>query len=131
MRLKTELESGATQSAQMRWEMGMLAEARDRRSEERVPMTVTIEIHEAKGFSFHSTNNLSEGGAYFDRAIPYARGARVEVTVHLPGEAPIASLAEVVNVPDRSEFGMGLRFVGMLPADRQRLRVFTRAYSAA
>ena len=103
----------------------------DRRRAERVPMRVAIEIHELGGFSLHSTDNLSEGGAFFDRAIPYPKGARVEVTLHLPGELPIQCLGEVVNLPSQGEFGMGLRFLGMLNMDRERLRAFTHRHGVA
>jgi uncharacterized protein (TIGR02266 family) len=97
----------------------------ERRRAERVRVSVTVEIRDEHGFSLHSSSDISIGGAFFDRSIPNKVGSKVKVTLNLPGEAPIHCEGEVVNVPDRKNFGMGVRFFNMSEADQARLRAFT------
>ena len=102
----------------------------DRRQAARIPVSIPIEIRDAHGFSLHATDDLSLGGAFFGRSIPNEVGSRVQVAVNLPGEAPILCEGEVVNVPDRRNFGMGVRFLNMSAEDRTRLERFTTGASA-
>lgn len=97
----------------------------ERRRAARVPVSVPIEIRTDRGFSLHSTSDLSAGGAFFGRAIPNEVGSRVSVAVNLPGEPPILCEGEVVNVPDRRNFGMGVRFLNLSEDDQKRLEAFT------
>ncbi|MCA2978911.1 MAG: PilZ domain-containing protein [Myxococcaceae bacterium] len=100
----------------------------DRRRRVRVNVSVPIEVRDGRGFSFHSTRDLSSSGCFFDRAIPHAVGARVALSFALPGEGrTIRCEAEVVNVPDRKGFGMGLRFLNLAPADEQRIEAFAHS----
>lgn len=97
----------------------------ERRLAERVRVSVTVEIRDGHGFSLHSSSDISMGGAFFDRSIPHPVGSKVKVALNLPGEAPIQCEGEVVNVPDRKNFGMGVRFFNMDEADKVRLQAFT------
>ncbi len=97
----------------------------DRRRAARVPVSIPIEIRDPHGFSLHSTTDLSPGGAFFGRSIPNPVGSRVTVSVNLPGELPIVCEGEVVNVPDKTNFGMGVRFLNMTTQDQLRLEQFT------
>jgi uncharacterized protein (TIGR02266 family) len=100
--------------------------ANNRRRFVRLPVAVPIELRTRRGFSLHSSQNLSVGGAFFDRSIPYRVGAKVSVALRLPGEAlEIQCDGEVVNVPDRKTFGMGVRFLNMTNPDQDRLESFT------
>jgi uncharacterized protein (TIGR02266 family) len=97
----------------------------ERRRVIRVKVQVPIEIRDQHGFSLHAASDLSVGGAFFDRSIPNPVGSKVRVSVQLPGETPISCDGEVVNVPDRKNFGMGVRFFNMAEADQARLQAFT------
>lgn len=100
----------------------------ERRRKVRVNVSVPIEVRDERGFSFHSTRDLSASGCFFDRAIPHAVGARVALAFALPGEGrTIRCEGEVVNVPDRKGYGMGLRFLNLSPADEQRIEAFAQA----
>jgi uncharacterized protein (TIGR02266 family) len=75
---------------------------------------IPVEVRDERGFSLHSSSDLSVGGVYFDRAIPQPVGSRVELTFRLPGEErTIRCAGEVVNVPDALQYGMGVRFVDL------------------
>jgi uncharacterized protein (TIGR02266 family) len=102
----------------------------ERRRAARIRVQVSVEIRDEHGFSLHSVSDLSQGGAFFDRSIPNAVGSKVKVTLHLPGESPIQCEGEVVNVPDRKNFGMGLKFFNMSEADQARLTSFTDGLSS-
>jgi uncharacterized protein (TIGR02266 family) len=100
----------------------------ERRRKVRVPVSVPIEVRDERGFSFHSTRDLSASGCFFDRAIPHAVGARVALSFALPGEGrTIRCEGEVVNVPDTKGYGMGLRFLNLSPADEQRIEAFAHS----
>ncbi|HVE84437.1 MAG TPA: PilZ domain-containing protein [Myxococcales bacterium] len=103
----------------------------DRRRAARIRVSVSVEIRDQHGFSLHSVSDLSQGGAFFDRSIPNPVGSTVKVTLHLPGEPPLTCDGEVVNVPDRKNFGMGLRFFNMSEADQARLTAFTDGLAGA
>lgn len=99
----------------------------ERRSATRAAAVIAIEVRDGRGFSLHSTRDISSGGVYFDRAIPHAVGARVELSFTLPGEVrAIRCEGEVANVPDTQGYGMGIRFLGLAPADAAAIEAFTR-----
>lgn len=73
--------------------------------------------------------DISATGCFFDRAIPHAVGARVAaLSFGLPGgtAGTIRCEGEVVNVPDKKGYGMGIRFLNISPADAQRIDAFAR-----
>ncbi|HEX4620968.1 MAG TPA: PilZ domain-containing protein [Myxococcaceae bacterium] len=104
------------------------APSAERRRASRVPVAITVELRNERGFSLHVSSNLSAGGAFFGRSIPHPVGEKVKVTFSLPGEAqPITCQGEVVSVPDKKSFGMGVRFLDLSSPDKVRLDAFTHA----
>jgi uncharacterized protein (TIGR02266 family) len=99
----------------------------ERRQDLRANVVIAVEVRDTRGFSLHSTRDISRGGLYFDRAIPHPVGARVQLSFTLPGEIKaIRCDGEVVNVPDKKGYGMGIRFLDIAPADAERLEAFAR-----
>ncbi len=99
----------------------------ERRRAIRVSVVIPIEVRDGRGFSLHSSSDLSVGGVYFDRAIPHQVGSRVELSFNLPGDARnVVCAGEVVNVPDVHSYGMGVRFLDLSPADQAMLDTFIR-----
>lgn len=99
----------------------------ERRQHLRVNVSLAVEVRDERGFSFHSTRDVSASGCFFDRAIPHAVGARVGLSFTLPGDTrTIRCQGEVVNVPDTKDYGMGIRFLDLAPADAQRIDDFAR-----
>jgi uncharacterized protein (TIGR02266 family) len=99
----------------------------ERRRASRVPVAITVELRNERGFSLHVSTNLSAGGVFFGRSIPHPVGEQVTVTFSLPGEdPPIVCRGEVVSVPDKKSFGMGVHFVDLSEADKARLDEFTQ-----
>lgn len=97
----------------------------ERRRATRVSVVIPIEVRDARGFSLHSSSDLSVGGVYFDRAIPHQVGTKVELSFTLPGEShAIVCAGEIVNVPNASTYGMGVRFLDLKPADQALLIAF-------
>lgn len=107
-----------------------MGDSLERRRETRVEVSIAVEVRDHAGFTIHSTRDLSTGGVFFDRAIPQAEGAAVELEFRLPGDsAPIRCSGQVVNVPDAQGFGMGIHFVFLKEADRARIEAFVRQQS--
>lgn len=100
----------------------------ERRGAVRVPVSMAVEVRDDRGFSFHSTRDLSASGCFFDRAIPHRVGARVGLSFTLPGDTrAIRCSGEVVNVPDAKSYGMGIRFLDLGPADAARIEAFAKS----
>src|SRR5687767_8193690 len=100
----------------------------ERRRAFRLSVVIPIEVRDGRGFSLHSCSDLSVGGVYFDRAIPHQVGTRVELSFNLPGDdRNVVVAGEVVNVPDTHQYGMGVRFLDLSPADEAMLDAFIRA----
>jgi uncharacterized protein (TIGR02266 family) len=102
----------------------------ERRRDPRVAVAIAVEVRDGRGFSLHSTRDVSTGGVFFDRAIPHAVGAQVELAFSLPGDSrTIRCRGEVVNVPDAREFGMGIRFLDLSAQDKATLEDFVKGAS--
>lgn len=100
----------------------------ERRQATRANVVIAVEVRDARGFSLHSTRDISAGGVYFDRAIPHAVGARVQLAFTLPGETrAIRCDGEVANVPDKQGYGMGIRFLNLAPADAAAIDAFAKS----
>ena len=99
----------------------------ERRTAFRANVVIAVEVRDAHGFSLHSTRDISRGGLYFDRAIPHSVGARVQLAFTLPGESKsIRCDGEVVNVPDKHGYGMGIQFLDIAPQDAESIENFAR-----
>ncbi len=97
----------------------------ERRTAPRANVVIPVEVRDGRGFSLYSTRDLSSTGLFFDRAIPYAVGARVSLSFSLPGDTrSIRCDGEVVNVPDKRSYGMGIRFLDLSPDDAKRVADF-------
>jgi uncharacterized protein (TIGR02266 family) len=104
----------------------------ERRRAYRATVSIAVEISDPSGFTLHSTRDVSVGGVFFDRAIPHKVGSRVQLSFQLPGDPRnIRCDGEVVNVPDKSGYGMGVRFSNVAPADQQRLEEFIQEMMGA
>jgi uncharacterized protein (TIGR02266 family) len=100
----------------------------ERRASVRVAVSLPIEVRSDRGFSLHSTRDVSATGCFFDRAIPHAVGARVALSFAVPGaDSPIRCAGDVVNVPDTKGYGMGIQFVDISPDDARRIDAFVSA----
>lgn len=101
----------------------------ERRQSRRINTAVTVELRSESGFSLHATRNVSVGGAFFDRSIPFQVGSPVEAVLHLPGGDPVLCKGEVVFVPEPERAGMGVRFTALSEEVRARLSAFTEAHA--
>lgn len=102
----------------------------ERRQDFRANVVIAVEVRDSRGFSLHSTRDISRGGVYFDRAIPHSVGARVQLAFTLPGESKaIRCDGEVVNVPDKHGYGMGIRFLDLSPGDAELIDNFAKELS--
>lgn len=100
----------------------------ERRRDERVELAITVELRGTRGFSLHSSKDISTGGVFFDRAIPHAVGSHVELEFTLPGALEaIRCAGEIVNVPDKTGYGMGVRFLNLDSPQKNQLEQFVRS----
>jgi uncharacterized protein (TIGR02266 family) len=99
----------------------------ERRRAFRAPVSLAVELRDGQSFSIHSIRDLSIGGVYFAWAVPHSVGAKVRLRFQLPGDPhTIECEGEVVSVPDKGSFGMGVRFLEVAPEDAARLEAFVR-----
>ncbi len=108
------------------------AEGADRRRSDRLPLHIWVEEKSSNASYFHQAANLSLGGIYLRKSLPYEIGTQLEIRFTLPGDPQaIVTSAEVVRYiwdDDAIEqMGMGLRFLTLSEADRNRIATMLRA----
>ena len=96
----------------------------DRRSAERVQLELWMEEMAGEDVYFRRTGNVSEGGVYFDRAIPHALGTVVTLKFALPGDREmVVARGRVVSAAgNREGLGMGVKFIHVEGDGQQRIR---------
>lgn len=101
----------------------------DRRQAERVPLELWMEEMAGDDVYFRRTGNVSEGGVFFDRAIPHALGTVVTLKFALPGDKEmVVARGKVVSAAGISDgMGMGVKFVHVEGDGQKRIRLHIRA----
>ena len=101
----------------------------DRRTWVRAPIDLWMEESKGNELYFRRSGNLSAGGVYFEQSIPHPLGTRVNLKFTLPGEDyVIETAAEIVNTPEELDgLGMGVRFLELRDADRERIEGFVKS----
>jgi len=101
----------------------------ERRTSVRAPIDLWMEESKGNELYFRRSGNLSAGGVYFEQSIPHPLGTRVNLKFTLPGEDyVIETSAEIVNTPEELDgLGMGVRFLELRDADRERIEGFVTA----
>lgn len=93
----------------------------ERRRDVRVPIVVWAEETSGDDVIYNCTANLSEGGVFFDQAVPYKVGTVLTLKIPIPGsDEEIRAKGEVVRVPS-SGSGMGIRFTSVEPGGKDKL----------
>jgi hypothetical protein len=100
---------------------------RERRIGSRVPVELWMEEVLGEDVYFRRTGNVSEGGVYFDKAIPHMLGTMVTLKFALPGDREmVVARGEVVS-GGGDELGMGVKFKTIEGDGQRRLREFIEA----
>jgi len=95
----------------------------ERREQERVQLELWMEEVAGEDVYFRRTGNVSEGGVFFDRAIPHALGTVVTLKFSLPGDKEmVVARGKVVSASGSGGLGMGVKFVTIEGDGRQRIR---------
>jgi hypothetical protein len=100
----------------------------DRRTTTRVTLELWMEEVSGDDVYFRRSGNLSEGGVFFDRAVPHALGTMVTLKFALPGNRElVVARGEVVSAAGaRNSLGMGVRFITVEGNGLERMRAFIR-----
>ena len=102
---------------------------RDRRESPRVSLELWMEELAGEDVYFRRTGNVSEGGVYFDRALPHELGTEVTLKFSLPGDREmVVARGKVVSVAgDKEGLGMGVKFISVEGNGKKRVREYIRA----
>ncbi len=106
-------------------------EGRNRRTEDRVPMSIRVRYPRRNAFFFEYTRNISHGGMFIATQQPFAIGTRFRFDLEVPGEDRLISLMGEVrwtveprqiegmsaSAPD-VDAGMGIQFLFDEDSDR-------------
>jgi len=100
----------------------------DRRSGNRVSVSLWVEEKKGEDLYFQQAGNLSVGGVFFERTIPHPIGTRVKLKFELPGkEGVIETTGEVVSTPGNQEgLGAGVKFVNLDPVELRLIEEFIK-----
>ncbi len=103
-------------------------QGRDRRADNRVPLELWMEEISGDDVYFRRTGNVSEGGVFFDRAIPHALGTVVTLKFALPGDKEmVVARGEVVSAAGTREgLGMGVKFITVEGDGAKRIRTYLK-----
>lgn len=108
-------------------ESGPPGAAPDRRAAERVPVTWSVDCETEDTFLYAAIANISELGIFVATTEPLPVGTELTLRFAPRDEEPfvlagrVQWLNEVRLDGDNLNPGMGIRFVGIQPADRERL----------
>jgi len=99
----------------------------DRRKYARIKLSVPVEIQTDAGGSpiRGATADLSLSGCYIETIFPFPIGTNLELSI----ETIILIVATVVTCDP--QVGNGIRFIRMLPEDREALKAFLEAAQQA
>ena len=110
---------------------------RDRRVAERrrfPRLAAALWMEEISGDNhiYRRSTNISEGGAYFENAIPHTIGQIVMLCFEVPGAQMglghgVTTRGKVVNTSSSSGFGMGVQFLSLDSDDRRWIREFVHS----
>jgi len=99
----------------------------NRRQLPRVPLATQVQCKECMAVAF--SRDVSAGGMFVETSVPCETGARVDLRFHLNDGGPIVvAVAEVKYLVPK--LGMGVEFLELSPADRQRLENYVAGLAA-
>lgn len=100
-------------------------EREERRSSERVAVEMWVEESRNRETYFQRCKNLSVGGLFLDRTIPHPVGTIVSLRFSLPSDdTVIETKGEIVNAPEGTGLGMGIKFLGLTTEARAKIEAF-------
>lgn len=101
-----------------------IARALDKRRDYRVPIQLKVDVESPNDhYLFEYSSNLSENGIFIQTTEPLDPGTTVNIQFTLPDDHTIRTRGEViwVNFDEEDESGMGIKFIGLTLADRNRI----------
>jgi c-di-GMP-binding flagellar brake protein YcgR len=107
----------------------MSSDSNNRREHARIKMSVPVEIQtEASGSPIRgATADLSLGGCYIETIFPFPIGTNLDLQLSI--ETTVLIAAAVVTCDP--QVGNGIKFIRMLPEDREALESFLEAAQLA
>jgi len=101
----------------------------DRRECPRIKVSVPVEIQTEAGSSpiRGATSDLSLGGCYIETIFPFPIGANVDLQLSIENTLLIAATVATCD----PQVGNGIKFIRMLPEDREALEAFLEAAQQA
>ena len=101
----------------------------DRRESLRISLELWMEELVGDDVYFRRTGNLSDGGVFFDSAIPHDLGTEMTLKFTLPGSKEmVVARGKVVSHSDQDDgLGMGVQFISIEGDGKKRLKSFIKA----
>jgi hypothetical protein len=101
-----------------------------RRKSPRIPTVLWAEEQSGASFYFRRVANLSEGGLFFDVALPISSGTRVNLRLKLPGDSGVVvAKGRVVRAGASAGegLGIGIEFTSLEGDGQERVGALIRA----
>lgn len=100
-------------------------QGRDRRSFERFPVNLSVDYSNGENFLFSYIENISEMGIFIRSDEPLEVGTRLDLRFGTEEPLALAGMVVWVNpvrpTGDNPNPGMGIRFDGLTPDQRERI----------
>ncbi len=101
-----------------------------RRSAERVPVELPVQLREGNRLHVVSTRDLSSSGVYLKSNVPLAENTPVEIKLELPEGNTLGLLGKIRRMPDKEGDGCGVYFIHSDPASKEQLDKLVRGKQA-
>jgi hypothetical protein len=99
----------------------------ERRRQSRLPIEIWMEEVSGDDVYFRRTSNISEGGVFFDRAIPHPVGTVLNLRFTLPDHPDLLEARGEVTSISKDGLGMGVRFIEISGNGSERLSAYLSA----
>ncbi|NOY68435.1 MAG: PilZ domain-containing protein [Deltaproteobacteria bacterium] len=101
---------------------------KERRKDRRLDTRIWVKESGERYVCYHLVSNLSCGGYFIEKKLPFPIGAEINVMFELPGESePLNIKGVIVNNyrdADSAYKGAGVRFTGLSESDEKSLADF-------
>lgn len=109
--------------------VGVDVKTKNERRDERCVVSLAVTYRSPRDFIKDYTENVSRGGMFVRTKNPYNKGDLVDLYLHIPGlETPIKLKCEVVHIRRTETPGVGVKFIGITKADRDRIVEYIRQH---
>ncbi len=107
-------------------------EQKERRRGDRARIQIWAEEKQGDSRYFHLLSNLSSGGFFIEKQLPFPVGSMVDLEIELPDMPEKVQIKGLVvnnyQDPDSKNLGAGVKFIDLNSAAKKRIKQFLKTH---